>query len=142
MKLSKKQRQELRMKFGGYCAYCGQLLPEKGWHADHVQAVYRVLEQDMEAAKKGLWKLKATGEHHREYNDTLENLYPSCAPCNLFKTTYTLEGFRKQIGEQVSRARSYSVNFRTAERFGLVQVVERPVVFWFEIYPLIVQNNS
>ncbi|EPC3581060.1 HNH endonuclease, partial [Citrobacter braakii] len=30
--------------------------------------------------------------------------------------------------------RSYSVNFRTAERFGLVEVVEKPVVFWFEKY--------
>ncbi|AIB07083.1 HNH endonuclease [Salmonella phage 9NA] len=39
------------------------------------------------------------------------------------------------MSEQVNRARSYNVNFRTAERFGLVQVVDRPVVFWFEIYP-------
>ncbi|UYL04904.1 hypothetical protein LGIDLPPJ_00017 [Klebsiella phage KP13-27] len=61
------------MKFGGYCAYCGQLLPEKGWHANHVEAVYRVLKQDMKAAKKGLWKLKATGKHYREQNDTFEN---------------------------------------------------------------------
>ncbi|MES1842645.1 hypothetical protein ABUT89_26860, partial [Escherichia coli] len=35
-KISKIQRAELRMKFGGRCAYCGCKLPEKGWHADHV----------------------------------------------------------------------------------------------------------
>ncbi|HHR4690493.1 TPA: HNH endonuclease, partial [Salmonella enterica] len=37
MSLTKKQRAELRMKFGGRCAYCGCVLPEKGWHADHVE---------------------------------------------------------------------------------------------------------
>ncbi len=33
MALTKKQREKLRMKFGGRCAYCGCELPEKGWHA-------------------------------------------------------------------------------------------------------------
>ncbi len=41
MALTRKQRERLRMKFGGRCAYCGCVLPEKGWHADHVQAVLR-----------------------------------------------------------------------------------------------------
>lgn len=36
MALTKKQREKLRMKFGGRCAYCGCELPEKGWHAGHV----------------------------------------------------------------------------------------------------------
>lgn len=129
------------MKFGGYCAYCGQLLPEKGWHADHVEAALRKWEFG-ERQADGTRRTFATGEFWRPENDAIENLFPACASCNLFKATFTVEGFREQIGEQVSRARSYSVNFRTAERFGLVQVVDRPVVFWFEIYPLIVQNNS
>ena len=41
MQLSKPQRDVLRMKFGGMCAYCGSELPEKGWHADHVEPVLR-----------------------------------------------------------------------------------------------------
>lgn len=45
MSLTKKQRAELRMKFGGRCAYCGCELPEKGWHADHVEAVKAVLRR-------------------------------------------------------------------------------------------------
>ncbi|MCJ4899535.1 hypothetical protein LNT45_27440, partial [Klebsiella pneumoniae] len=53
MALTKKQREKLRMKFGGRCAYCGCELPEKGWHADHVQAVLRKSEQCMKAAEKG-----------------------------------------------------------------------------------------
>ncbi|WP_109042751.1 hypothetical protein [Escherichia coli] len=66
MALTKKQREKLRMKFGGRCAYCG---------------------------------------------------------CEL-----------TQVSLQVERGRRSSVNFRTAERFGLIQVVNKPVVFWFEQY--------
>lgn len=134
MALTKKQRAELRMKFGGRCAYSGSELPEKGWHADHVQPVARISEQDMNAAGKGIFMLKATGEVRNIYADTLENQFPACAPCNLSKTSYSLEMFRKQISLQVERGRKSSVNFRTAERFGLVEVVEKPVVFWFEKY--------
>lgn len=134
LKLSKKQREELRMKFGGRCAYCGCQLPEKGWHADHVVAVMRELEVDQKAKKLGEWKLKPTGEVYRKEFDCLENLFPACAPCNLFKSTFSINGFRAEIGKQAERARDYSVNFRTAERFGLVQVVSKPVVFWFERY--------
>ncbi|EBO9763045.1 HNH endonuclease [Salmonella enterica] len=107
MALTKKQRERLRMKFGGRCAYCGCVLPEKGWHADHVQAVLRKSERCMKAAEKGIFRLK---------------------------TTYSLEMFRKPVSLQVERGRRSSVNFRTAERFGLVEVVEKPVVFWFEQY--------
>ncbi|EBA1981653.1 HNH endonuclease, partial [Salmonella enterica] len=42
--------------------------------------------------------------------------------------------FRKQVSLQVERGRRSSVNFRTAERFGLISVVNKPVVFWFEQY--------
>ncbi|EBJ0907084.1 HNH endonuclease [Salmonella enterica] len=132
--ITKKQRAELRMKFGGRCAYCGCELPEKGWHADHVEAVLRKSEQCMKAAAKGIFKLKTTGEVFRPEAERLENLFPACAPCNLLKTTYSLEMFRKQVSLQVERGRRSSVNFRTAERFGLVEVVEKPVVFWFEQY--------
>lgn len=47
MSLSKKQRIVLRAKFGGRCAYCGEVLKEKGWHADHVEPVLRKSVQDM-----------------------------------------------------------------------------------------------
>ncbi|EAO1735235.1 HNH endonuclease [Salmonella enterica] len=134
MALTKKQRERLRMKFGGRCAYCGCVLPEKGWHADHVQAVLRKSERCMKAAEKGIFRLKTTGEVFRPEADCPENIFPSCAPCNLLKTTYSLEMFRKQVSLQVERGRRSSVNFRTAERFGLVEVVEKPVVFWFEQY--------
>ncbi|EAZ1917424.1 HNH endonuclease [Salmonella enterica subsp. enterica serovar Newport] len=134
MALTRKQRERLRMKFGGRCAYCGCVLPEKGWHADHVQAVLRKSERCMKAAEKGIFRLKTTGEVFRPEADCPENIFPSCAPCNLLKTTYSLEMFRKQVSLQVERGCRSSVNFRTAERFGLISVVNKPVVFWFEQY--------
>ncbi|ECD4126869.1 HNH endonuclease [Salmonella enterica subsp. enterica serovar Galiema] len=134
MAQTRKQRERLRMKFGGRCAYCGCVLPEKGWHADHVQAVLRKSERCMKAAEKGIFRLKTTGEVFRPEADCPENIFPSCAPCNLLKTTYSLEMFRKQVSLQVERGRRSSVNFRTAERFGLISVVNKPVVFWFEQY--------
>ncbi|CAI2057230.1 HNH endonuclease [Serratia entomophila] len=130
-KLTKAQRVELREKFGGRCAYCGCPLPEKGWHADHVKAVLRKWEFG-ERQANGLRRAVATGDHWKPENDSLENLFPACAPCNLFKATFSLEMFREQIAAQAERARQYNVNFRTAERFGLVEVKDAPVVFWFE----------
>ncbi|MGV0087324.1 HNH endonuclease (plasmid) [Rahnella aceris] len=133
MKLSKAQRAELREMFGGRCAYCGCELPEKGWHADHVQAALRKWDFG-ERRPDGTRKVIYSGEHWKPENDVEENLFPSCAPCNLFKATFDLEVFRTQIAQQAERARLYSVNFRTAERFGQVQVTASPIVFWFERY--------
>ncbi|MBL0907835.1 HNH endonuclease [Pectobacterium carotovorum] len=133
MKLSKKQREELRMKFGGRCAYCGCELPEKGWHADHVEATLRKWHFG-ERKANGTRAIIYTGDHWKPENDVLDNLFPACAPCNLFKATFSVEVFREQIAEQAERARQYSVNFRTAERFGQVQITRSPIVFWFEKY--------
>lgn len=77
---------------------------------------------------------KGDGEFYRPEAERLENMFPACAPCNLLKTSYSLEMFRKQVSLQVERGRKSSMNFRTAERFGLIEAVEKPVVFWFEKY--------
>lgn len=133
MKLTKPQRAVLRMKFGGRCAYCGCELPEKGWHADHVEAALRKWDFGPLLAN-GTRRTIATGDHWKPENDVQENLFPSCAPCNLFKATFPLELFRSEIAKQAERARAYSVNFRTAERFGQVKITPNPIVFWFEKY--------
>lgn len=54
---------------------------------------------------------------------------------------FSVEGMRNEITKQVERARAYSVNFRTAERFGLLHIVVKPVVFWFEQYNERKQNE-
>jgi len=62
----------------------------------------------------------------------IENLNPACRLCNNFKAVWSLEEFRRNLAQQVERARKYSINFRNAERFGLVQVVSSEIVFHFE----------
>ncbi|HEY2455195.1 MAG TPA: HNH endonuclease signature motif containing protein [Scandinavium sp.] len=134
-KITKAQRAELRMKFGGRCAYCGCELPEKGWHADHVEPVRRDFEfVRAPAGSVSSVVARSTGKVMHPELHAIDNLYPACAPCNLFKSAFSVEMMRKEISKQAERARAYSVNFRTAERFGIVAVIEKPVVFWFEQY--------
>lgn len=133
MALTKKQRVQLREKFGGKCAYCGCELPEKGWHADHIEPIYRGRDFDRQVTDDGRVEF-ANRVAERVSLDVVENMTPACKQCNLFKGGYSLEGFRQQVAQQASRARLYSVNFRTAERFGQIQVTASPIIFWFEKY--------
>ncbi|WP_224785808.1 hypothetical protein [Pandoraea fibrosis] len=43
MKLTKAQREQLRLKYDGRCAYCGCQLPER-WHADDFEPCIRDLK--------------------------------------------------------------------------------------------------
>jgi len=128
MSLSKKNRQIVFDKSGGKCWYCGCDL-KKGWHGDHIIPLLRLPQDTPLYAKKHFSKYE---EDRLKKYDVIENIVPSCPQCNNYKHTLSLEEFRKEIAEQVSRVRKYSVNFRTAERFGLIEVKEKPVVFWFE----------
>lgn len=134
MALTKKQRQQVWDKSNGHCWYCGSKLPDKGWHADHIKPIFRTTEvvPIEERKNRHVFELKQTGECSIPDRDRVENMVPACAPCNLFKGTYSIEGFRKQLEQQVERGRKSSVNFRTAERFGLIAVNSQAVVFWFE----------
>ena len=131
MKMSKK-RQAIYDKSGGKCWYCGCELV-KGWHADHVEPIIRdfdIVKDD--SGSQFTHKTVNNGKSLKPHLDNLDNLVPSCAPCNLFKSTFSIEGFRREISLQVERARKSSVNFRTAERFGQISIKTNPVVFWFE----------
>jgi len=137
--LSKKQRQEVWDKSAGICWYCGDKLPDKGWHADHIKPVRRTLSKksykDCGFGKvpESIQSLMNNDGMQSPQNDAIENIVPACAPCNLFKSVFSIEEFRIEIALQVDRARRQSVNFRTAERFGLIEVRPAKVVFWFEI---------
>ena len=129
------------MKFGGRCAYCGCELPEKGWHADHVEPVRREWWKDRVKVTWGVGENgglvkteeKQTIGFERPQNDTLENLFPACQSCNLDKHAMSLETWRGVIAHKVQVCRNTSA-FRHAERFGLVAITEKPIVFWFEQY--------
>lgn len=133
MSLTKKQRQAVWDKSGGKCWYCGCDLPEKGWHADHFEPVIRELERVMNPpGSKYSHKMVCNGKMHKAENDNIDNMVPSCAPCNNFKFTFPVEDFRKELESQIDRARKSSVNFRNAERFGMIEIKKQNVTFWFE----------
>ncbi|EOR08642.1 hypothetical protein F896_01168 [Acinetobacter genomosp. 15BJ] len=117
MKLSKSQRENLKQKFGGYCAYCGDELGGK-WHPDHLIAVVRDL---------------TTGKPTKPENDVYENLMPACTPCNHNKRSMSLESWRDLLTHyrDVQVIRDCS-QIRHLLRFGLVQFIQKPVVFHFE----------
>lgn len=91
--LTIKQRTELRMKFGGQCAYCGYDLDGK-FHADHVEAVRRNISKGYAM--------------DRPENDTLENMVLARVSCNLYKMCDTVESFRRRIATHVDVTRRAS----------------------------------
>lgn len=113
--ISKKLRRDVFDKSDGCCWYCGSMLNGK-WHVDHIKPI-----------RRGGGGGVASLDLHN-----LNNLAPACAPCNLFKSVYSVEGFREEISKQIDRARNLSVNFRTAERFGLISETHGDIIFWFE----------
>lgn len=123
MKLTKKQREALRMKYGGMCAYCGKPLGDR-WHADHIEPVVR---NDW-LPKLGL---QPRGPDYPERH-TLENMNPACAPCNIDKHSLSLESWRHMIQRTNEVLARDVATFRRAVRYGLVQLSDAPVTFYFE----------
>ncbi|ATZ62929.1 HNH endonuclease [Acinetobacter bereziniae] len=117
MKLNTLQREELKQMFDFHCAYCGELLGEK-WHADHLNAVVRDLK---------------TGKPSKPENDVIENLVPACTACNHNKRSMSLEAWRDLLAHyrdvQIIRD---CPQVRHLIRFGLIEFVQKPVVFHFE----------
>ena len=128
MSSSKKRRAEIRAMFGGKCAYCGCELPEKGWHEDHVEAIHRDWRWGKDSGGRSITVAIGTSRFPERDN----NRFPSCAPCNILKGVLSVEDFREVVSERVSSLRKYSGDFRHAERFGRLVVIEKPVLFWFE----------
>jgi hypothetical protein len=120
MKLSKAQRAALREKFGGRCAYCGQPLGER-WHADHIEPVVR-----------NDWGRMPSKTPEWPERDTLENMNPACAPCNIDKHSLSLESWRQMIQRTNEVLQRDVSTFRRAVRYGLVSLSAAPVVFYFE----------
>lgn len=115
MGLTKREREILKTKYGGKCAYCGCVLPNK-WHADHIEPVIR----------------NKTGTHDTEGLDIIENMNPACPPCNISKGRMTIEVWRGWLAGHVNSLNLYSKNYRMAKAYGLVEETGNPVVFHFE----------
>ena len=122
---SKKQREALRLKFGGRCAYCGCDL--KDMHADHMEPVTRL---NMDSWGRRLPAAECS--LLRPERNVVSNMMPACKSCNLHKGGYSLEGWRDIIQRSADIVRAQTSTFKAGERFGVIKVSNEPVVFHFE----------
>lgn len=114
-------REEVYSKCGGHCAYCGVEITIKQMQVDHIEPHWHTLNEQ-EALRSGLTK----GSHD------IDNLNPSCARCNKWKSTYSLETFRNIIQTSINRLERDTPNFRLARDYNLLNVTENKVIFYFE----------
>jgi len=126
MRLTPEQRQSVWDKSNGLCWYCGDVLPKKGWNADHLKPIGR-----RSAYNRHTGKRKATGKLRHPENDVIENLVPSCATCNSWKGNMSIESFRKVL-TNLSNTILNHANVRMAKRYGIVEIEPQKIVFWFE----------
>ena len=127
--LSKAQRAALREKYGGRCAYCGNMLADK-WHADHIEPVVRTD-----------WFKKGSAPDYPARH-TLENMNPACPPCNIDKHSMSLDDWRKVIQRSNEVLARDVSTFRRALRYGLVSLHSKPVLFFFEQFAPSVQQGA
>jgi len=107
-KITKEERHKIYNKSGGRCAYCGNKIDISEMQVDHIVPL----------------RLGGT--------DTPDNMVCSCRSCNKYKSTYTVEKFREQLGKIPGRLFRDSSTFRLAVRYGLVEIKDKDVEFWFE----------
>lgn len=115
-----KERKVIYDKTGGKCYYCGCDLPKR-WHSDHLVPIWRNRPDeslDRYDIKRG--------------KDTIENKVPSCPRCNLRKDVFDIETFRDEIAAQVERLMKHSNQFRLALDYGLIEITDKEVEFYFE----------
>ena len=119
--IKKDIRERVWNKYQKRCAYCGTELEYKQMQVDHIEAHwYSGTEEDCK--RWGVTK----GEHKES------NFNPSCARCNRWKGTFTIEAFRNEISLQLVRLKRDSSNYRMALDYGMITEINKPIEFWFE----------
>ena len=105
--ISKATRLKVYEKYGGRCAYCGSTLELKDMQVDHIQSVY--------------W--------YNGAND-IENYHPACRLCNFYKSTRTVEDFKKALGKLLSGLEKVFI-FRLAIKYGLIKKTDNPIELYY-----------
>ena len=119
--VSKEIRNLVYNKCNGHCAYCGCELTIKQMQVDHIEPHWHTLTEQ-QATKSGI----------KKGSNEIDNLNPSCARCNKWKSTYSLEQFRKVVETSIDRLERDTPNFRLARDYGLLTTNNSPVIFYFE----------
>ena len=122
MAISKAIRERVWNKYGCKCAYCGNNIEYKKMQIDHIEPAYHNWDERTFAACPNVVK----------GSDDEGNLNPSCARCNKWKGTWSIEDFRREIQAQIERLNKYSSNYRMAKDYGLLSENNIEVKFDFE----------
>jgi HNH endonuclease len=116
--------QEIRLfifnKFENKCAYCGCVLELRKMQIDHIIPFYHNYFNKT--------NIKVVGDNE------LNNLNPSCARCNRWKSNFSLELFRNEIQLQLDRLHKYNNNYKLAKDYDMIKEDRKPIEFWFEKY--------
>lgn len=123
----KPDRKKVYDKFGGKCAYCGCELNGK-FQVDHVipQSLFTFFIGNKHKVPTFLSHLTLGQVNH------IDNLFPACCSCNNYKDAYDIERFRAEIGLFRERLNKLSTHYKFSIRYGLIQEIEKPIVFYFE----------
>lgn len=93
---------------------------------------------DFFGGKECLYRL-LTGKDHvisvygKDGSNDLDNLMPTCRMCNFYKSTYSLDDFRKNLETLHERLQKTFI-YRLALKYGLVVEIKKEVIFYFEAY--------
>lgn len=120
------EREKIKNKFNGRCAYCGEKL-EDTWNIDHVipkSNFEKVIKEKRQP--KFLKHLKSGDVNHHD------NLFPSCGSCNRYKDSFSLRQFRKELRTLTLRLRERTTIYRIATRFKLIVETKNKILFYFE----------
>ena len=105
--MKKDIRHKVWKKYDCKCAYCGNDLKYDKMQVDHINAKYLGGKDD------------------------INNYNPSCRECNFYKSTFTIEGFRKQIATILDRVKKPFI-VRLAIKYGLISFKPFDGLFYFE----------
>jgi 5-methylcytosine-specific restriction endonuclease McrA len=107
MKISKENRLVVFLKYGKCCAYCGEDLEYKKMQVDHIEP------------------------KHLGGKDEMENYNPSCRECNFYKSTYSIDKFKKQLSTITERIKKPFI-VRLALKYGIISFKPFDGKFYFE----------
>ena len=124
-KISPEIRKAVYDKYNRHCAYCGCVIDYKNMQVDHLIPLRN-------------WD----GSHTEEELWSIENLMPSCRQCNHYKRANTLQDFREAIEQIPFKLNRDSSIYRIGIKYGMIEIKEHPVLFYFEKVKLQKNKNN
>jgi 5-methylcytosine-specific restriction endonuclease McrA len=119
--MNKTIRKRVHAKYGGRCAYCGEVISLEEMQVDHFIPVGRgCTDGEMESYLP-----------HRGTDD-FDNLMPSCRMCNFYKARNDIEGFRNSIKTWLDYKRTFAT--RLALKYGILTEHEWSGRFYYETF--------